>query len=156
MKVDLSPLKFESFYVTEFQYEFDLKPEDSGIEIEDQPYEIDLDYIPNLNLDREFGMYIKLSVNRGKNKLPGHSIAISAGGYFRVQTGDELAETAIKNLTNLSPLTMLIGTVRSYLKLVTSNNPLGGYLLPSISVHELVKSKEKVKKRAPRKKTISK
>jgi len=151
MKAEFSALKFESFYVTEISYEFEFDSGDSDIDIDNQPYEIDIDFLPNNSKDLEFPMYMRLSVNRGKNRLPGHSVYVSAGGYFKINNDPELPESTLDNLRNLSPLTMLIGSVRSYIKLISSNTPTGGYLLPSVSVFNLVKAKTQKKKRTPRK-----
>jgi len=147
MKVELSPLKFKSFYVTEISYEFNLEAEDGELELDELPYDIDIDYLPGNSSDSIFAVYIKLQVNNGKSKLPGHSFFINAGGLFEIDPDLEFPESALKNLRNLSPLTMLISSLRGFIKQLSSNSPQGGYLLPSIDIFDLIEKKGKKKKR---------
>lgn len=154
MVAQKSPLLYKSFYVVSFDYKFKdsvtVEPEEPN----QQDYMIEVDFLHREVQENSFDLYLKLEINGGKEKLPGYSFFLEAVGNF-VLIPEGLTEGAMKNLTLLSPLTMLISSVRGFILEVSAHGVAGRYLLPSIDVYDLVNQKSKRKKRSAKSKKES-
>lgn len=149
MKAKRSPLKYESFYVVNFDYKFKYSDSEEITDVNQLPYEVEVDFLHHEREGNSFNVYIKVEVNFKKEKLPGYSFFVEAVGGFGLQK-EGLSEQAQKNLTLLSPLTMLISSVRGFILQVSAQGAAGKYILPSIDVYDLVNQKTGKRKRKPR------
>ena len=153
-----SPLVLETFFVVENRFKF-IQPEE---EIEDvqvelfNDYEIDLDFTVRPILSEsesmiKFNVYTKMGVNQLKIPKWGYSSFVEGIGVFNI-TKENLTDTDIDNLTNLSSVSIMINCLRGVLMDISSNAPFGRYILPSIDVNDLIKQKSSKGKRKSRKK----
>jgi preprotein translocase subunit SecB len=155
-----SPLVLETFFVVENRFKF-IQPEE---EIEDvqtelfSAYEIDLDFTirPVLNESDniiKFNVYTKMGVNQLKTPKSGYSSFVEGIGAFSLSK-ENLTDLDVDNLTNLSSVSIMINCLRGVLMDISSNAPLGRFILPSIDVNDLLKQKLNKGKRKPKKKII--
>lgn len=144
-----SPLTYVQFYLLSSDYEFvDGEPDKyENIEAElFNQYEIEIDFVNNLKDDNDFNLYTRISVNYGKNKLPGHSLRIEGTGLFELNK-ENLNPDVISNLSTLSALTMMISSIRGYIMNLTGYSPMGKFVLPSLDINDIIKQKNEKKKR---------
>jgi len=146
MVAQKSPLLYKSFYVVGFDYKFKDSATNEPVEISQQNYVIEVDFLHREVQENSFDLYLKLEINCGGEKLPGYSFFVEALGNFEL-VPEGLSEGAVNNLTLLSPLTMLISSVRGFILEVSAHGLAGRYLLPSIDVYDLVNQKSKSRKR---------
>lgn len=145
-----SPLEFSQFYILASDYSF----VDSSFE-EVKPfeeYEIEIDFTKNEKENGEFLVYTRIAVNQSKEKLPGHSLNVEGVGVFKI-TDNDLSDDVVLNLKTMSPITMMISSIRGYIMNITSYTPLGKYILPSLDITGILQTKASIqrKKRAARK-----
>jgi preprotein translocase subunit SecB len=143
---DISPFQMVRFASTHLQLELVHFPEDESGEqvvfLPDYPIEIDFDVHYDSEDFSEFLMVMTIIVNGGKNKLPGYSLQVTGNGYFEIKDFALLEKGAQANFKTFSPVTLLIGTLRSLLSDMTSYSLYGRYNLPSIDVVKLVYAKQ--------------
>jgi preprotein translocase subunit SecB len=143
---ETSPFQMVRFASTYLQLELIHFPEEEDGEelvyLPDYPIEIDFDVHFDSEDASEFLMVMTILVNGGKQKLPGYSLQVTGNGYFRIQDYGQLEKSAQANFKTFSPVTMLIGTLRSLLSDMTSYSLYGRYNLPSIDVLKLVLAKQ--------------
>ena len=155
-----SPLVLETFFVVENRFKF-IQPEE---EIEDvqtelfNEYEIDLDFtirpiLSELDSVIKFNVYTKMGVNQLKIPKSGYSSFVEGIGAFSLSK-ENLTDMDVDNLTNLSSVSIMINCLRGVLMDISSNAPLGRFILPSIDVNDLLKQKSSKGKRKPKKKII--
>lgn len=142
-----SPLVLETFFVVENRFKF-IQPNDElqnpQTELFDH-YEIDLDFsIRPVSEENEpvitFNVFTKVSVNQPKQPLDGYSAFMEVVGAYSLPK-ESLSDKDIENLMSLSALSIMINCLRGVLMDITSNAPLGRYILPSIDVNDLLKQK---------------
>lgn len=141
---DISPFQMVRFASTHLHLELIQFPDDEIEEVVpwvDYPVEIDFDIHFDSEDSSEFLMVMKILVNRGKKKLPGYSLEVIGNGYFEIEGFESLEKGTQNNFRTFSPVTMLIGTLRSLISDMTSYSLYGRYNLPSIDVVKLVNAK---------------
>ena len=160
MKATKSPLVLDTFFLLENRYKF-IQPEEPLENVQEQlfgNYHIDIDFTTRAISSREdtsqvFDVFTKIGINNIKQPLAGYSLFLEGVGRY-ILDKEIVSEKEVENLKNLSALTMSIGLLRGVLMDITSNAPMGKYILPSIAVFDLIKEKASQKKR--RTKTIAK
>jgi preprotein translocase subunit SecB len=143
---DMSPFQMVRFASTQLTLELVQFSEDEmsreNLSLPDYAIEIDFDVHSNSLDAGEFLMVMRVVVNRGKQKLPGYSLQATGNGYFKIKDFSSLGKAAQVNFMTFSPVTMLIGTLRSLISDMTSYSLYGRYNLPSIDVVKLVNAKQ--------------
>jgi len=153
MKATKSPLVLEAFFLLENRFKFvqlEEPLEDVQSALFDK-YGIDIDFTtrvisPEHDSKQVFDVFTKIGINNLKQPLAGYSIFLEGVGRYILDKG-AVPEKEVENLKNLSALTMSIGLLRGILMDITSNAPMGKYILPSIAVFDLIKEKTNRKKR---------
>lgn len=144
-----SPLVLESFFVLENKYMFippNMEAQDVQMDLFDK-YSIDIDFtsrIVSSEGDKTivFDTFTKIGINQSKQPVGGYSLFIEGVGRYSLAK-EMVPEQEIENLKNLSSLTISLGLLRGILMDITSNGPMGKYILPSVAVYDLVKQKAK-------------
>lgn len=77
-----------------------------------------------------------------EEKKPGYLIKMTSSGIFSIDEEYLDEDVNLDNCLIFTCLPMLIGNSRGFLMNVTSDGVFGKYTLPSISLEELIKSKE--------------
>jgi preprotein translocase subunit SecB len=155
-----SPLVLDTFFVVENRFKF-TQPEE---EIEDVPtqlfndYEIDLDFtIRPVSGESDsvikFNVYTKMGVNQLKIPKSGYSSFVEGIGAFTISK-ENLTDMDVDNLMNLSSVSIMINCLRGVLMDISSNAPLGRFILPMIDINDLLSQKLSKGKRKLRKKAI--
>jgi hypothetical protein len=142
-----SPLVLETFFVVESRFKF-IQPNDElqnpQTELFDH-YEIDLDFsIRPVSEDIDpvitFNVFTKMSINQPKKPLEGYSAFMEVVGAYSLSK-ESLSDKDVENRMSLSALSIMINCLRGVLMDISSNAPLGRYILPSIDVNDLLKQK---------------
>lgn len=139
MKIKESPLKLMDIFILSTKYDFMIPEtqEDPGKYIKD--YNVDIDFTsPSLENDQFFRLFMKIEVNWTKD-LPGHSLQIEGVGIFAFDSSIN-EDQKIMMLTT-SGISMLMNSLRGYISNITAYTPIGRYVLPSVSVNDLIKDK---------------
>lgn len=143
---EASPFQMMRFASTHLHLELIQFPENEEGErivyLPDYPVEIDFDVHYDSEDASEFLMVMTIVVNGGKKKLPGYTLEVTGNGYFKVSGYAELDKASQSNFKTLSPVSMLIGTLRSLISDMTSYSLYGRYNLPSIDVVKLLTAKQ--------------
>jgi len=108
------------------------------LRIEDYPLSIDYDHYES---DGVFFVRLHVNINNTETPFVGYKISITCTGYFRAETAG-LSEEYINNLLGVSTINILWGSVRGYLRNLTSYAPFGIYMLPSIDIADLILQKQ--------------
>lgn len=83
-----------------------------------------------------FAMHIDCSINQKASEV-GYAISLKAVGIFQIDS-DILEKSELVNLKTISPLSLMIGNVRGFLRDITSYGIYGAYQLPSIDIVHLL------------------
>ena len=153
MRATKSPLVLDTFFLLENRYKF-IQPEGPLEDVQSElfgNYDIDIDFTTRVISSEEdpnqvFDVFTKIGINNIKQPLAGYCLFLEGVGRY-ILDKNNIPEKEIENLKNLSPLTISIGLLRGILMDITSNAPMGKYILPSIVVFELIKKKASKKKR---------
>ena len=155
-----SLLVLETFFVVENRFKF-TQPEEEIEDVQTQlfdDYEIDLDFtIRPVSGESDpvvkFNVYTKMGVNQLKMPKSGYSSFVEGIGAFTISK-ENLTDMDVDNLMNLSSVSIMINCLRGVLMDISSNAPLGRFILPMIDVNDLLSQKSSKGKRKPRKKAI--
>jgi len=141
MKIKESPLKLMDIFILNSKYEFLLSDdqEDPTKYLKDYPVDIDFTS-PSLEADKFYRLFMKIEINWTKD-FPGHSLQVEGVGIFTLDSS--VSEQDKVNLLTTSAISMLMNSLRGYISNMTSYTPFGRYVLPSISVHDLIIDKKK-------------
>jgi preprotein translocase subunit SecB len=107
--------------------------------------DIDFEILEHKENVRQFKIILILKVNEELNKpKPGYSIFIILEGVFIINETTDINE--IESIKIRSALPMLISNLRSIVYDLTKNFPIGGFMLPSIEMNQLIDTKNKKNK----------
>lgn len=142
MIANRSPLDLAEFALISQQYKF--TPPDDGIDVMAlmDGYEIDIDFSINTRDDIQFQMYVSIGINKN-GILPGYIISSEGVGFFDFANAGDLSKKEKGEFLQVSGISICINQLRGIIISLTSNGPLGKYLLPSIDVNDLLNEKLK-------------
>ncbi|MDZ7740157.1 MAG: hypothetical protein U5K32_14070 [Bacteroidales bacterium] len=148
MKIPKSDLELIDFIIINSDYTFKQPHEKENTNIRNlfAEYDIEIDFgdtEPAEEEDNIFNVYIKVEINRCEKPLPGYSIFCEGVGLFKIPNLKRLDEQTANNLLKISPLSIIINNMRSYIMNITNYYPFGKYVLPSIDLKSVINSKIK-------------
>ncbi|MEC3879338.1 hypothetical protein [Parapedobacter sp. 10938] len=137
-----SPLDLAEFALLSQQYKF--TPLDDGVNVMAlmDGYEIDIDFSISTRDDIQFQLYVSIGINK-KGVLPGYTISLEGVGFFDFANAGDISKKEKGEFLQFSGISICINQLRGIIISLTSNGPLGKYLLPSIDVNDLLAEKLK-------------
>jgi preprotein translocase subunit SecB len=112
------------------------------ISLENLPLEFDFTTANNNQNSAEFAFSVNCLVNMKEKPAPGYQIKVRAVGVFHLDV-DSLSPEELQNFKILSPLSLMIGNIRGFVRDITSYGIFGSYQIPSIDIIKLVLEKSK-------------
>jgi hypothetical protein len=145
MEAVFSKLHTIDFRVIESKFSTVEQPNQKSelVDLSKLPIDIEFAVADNLQDKGVFAMHIDCTVNSNAIEF-GYSIQLKAVGIFQMDM-DSLEQTEQINLKTISPLSLMIGNVRGFLRDITSYGIYGAYQLPSIDIVHLIKQTASVK-----------
>ncbi len=142
MKAPLSPLTLIDFAIVNSNFRFISPPGAINIKQVAATYEIDIDFAILADPDStNTRIFIKTAINNVKEPKPGYSIFAEGVGVYRLSNDAALSEEDKQSLLQFSAVSITLNSLRGFISSLTSNAPLGRYILPSIDVISLFRQK---------------
>jgi len=157
MKPIASPLNIVDFAIMDLQFKFIPSKENVEVDIRNIfiDYEIDIDF--DIHNNDFIQVFIKTEINRGKNVLPGYSIAAEIACIFEFNKDMEISKESKSSIEGFSTIYIALNSLRGFISQVTANAPLGRYIFPSIDLNDLVdKKKKNLSKNVNKKRAVNK
>ncbi|MCF8223723.1 MAG: protein-export chaperone SecB [Bacteroidales bacterium] len=146
MKIPKSDLELIDFIIINSNYTFQEPKDQESFNVRKvfSDYDINIDFgdtEPNEKEDNIFNFFIKVEINNCEKPLPGYSIFCEGVGLFKISNLKSLNEQIANNLLKISPLSICINNMRSYIMNITTYYPFGKFVLPSVDINNLIKAK---------------
>lgn len=145
MTIKPSPLELKDFSLTNVECHFIPPEPNADILSLFQEYEIDINFgSRKVNVDGLYTIYIKAEINFQRpdsSAKKGYEMFIECMGIFSI-TDTEMPNEEKMSLLSNSGLVMTLNFLRTKLADVTSQFPMGKYLLPSIDLKDLIEKKK--------------
>lgn len=141
MKIKQSSLELINIVLINFDCKFTAPVDGTNIRELFSSYEIDVDFVFR-EINNQYNIFFKASINNDVSvRLKGYSVFIECVGVYRF-TDDTLDNSTKDVLLTNSALVMTLNFLRTKLADITSQFPLGKYLLPSIDMKHLFEQKK--------------
>jgi len=137
-----SPLNIIDFALLNFDFTFVQPNDNKAIELRDNfpKYELDIDF--GINTTEIIQVIIKAEINRGKKRVAGYSILAEVACLFEFNKQISVSDDARNSIEGFSTIYIALNTLRGVISNMTTNAPLGKYLLPSIDLNDLISQKK--------------
>lgn len=144
MKAHQSPLTLENFFLLNLDYQVVKPNDDAKVDYSEliDSYEIDIDFAFQQFDSVNFQLFTKIGVNHIEDPKSGYTLFAEGVCVFTFDNNVELTEGDKSQLLHFSGLNICINSLRNILATTTANGPFGRYILPSIDVNHLLKSKQ--------------
>jgi len=84
----------------------------------------------------------KSIINQPDEPQPGYQILAEGISIFRLCNTQEIDNKTLKNLKNISALSIAINHLRNYITNMTIYGPFGKFILPAVDVNQVIKKKK--------------
>lgn len=137
-----SPIVLKDFAILNSELKFLAPQEQVDVQELFNKYRIDADYMIQ-EANGEFLIFSKVSINRNNQSLPGYVIFAESVATFVITDKEKIDPKELKAILNFTALNLALNNIRGHIVTMTSNSPMGKYLLPSIDLMHLVNEKSK-------------
>lgn len=145
IKAAAADLQMERFVVTDLELTWipaDGEDEEE-IDFQNHSIEIDMDLRSSTQHLDEFYYVMEIFINNGKNAIPGYKIWVRANSLFTIRDFESKDEATLSNFKFISPVSLMINTLRSVISDMSSFSVYGRYNLPAIDIVALINSKSR-------------
>jgi preprotein translocase subunit SecB len=140
MKASPSPLSILDFAITKMEFSvIPPKKQELDLNVVFGQYEVDIDFA--IKKGDFIRVMITATINSGPNKLPGYSICAEAGCFFKFEGKDKLTPEQKSEIEGYSTIYIGLNALRGLVSGFTANAPFGRYILPSIDLNQLIRTK---------------
>ena len=142
MKPIASPLNVIDLAVINFEFNFiqPVEKEEFDIRKHFAEYSLDIDF--GIHSNEIIQVFIKAEINRGVEKQPGYSIMAVAACIFEFNKNIEITKEAQNSIEGFSTIYIALNALRGFISQITSNAPMGRYILPSVDLNDLIAQKK--------------
>ncbi len=139
--INSSDLIIKKFYITNTTL-LSIFPE-SGQRIRLSTLKIagDFDIFTSVKKEDEYNFIVNFNIKCNEEEKPGYYFDIGAVGEFTLKDTENLREKIEQQYVLYTALPMVINSLRIYLQNITAMHAFGTYLLPTLDLNELIKSK---------------
>ena len=150
MKAKKSPLELLDFEILQANMQF-ITPDKDEVDLDElfSGYSIDVDFSLGGNMESGLHRIQAVIIVNGqksdsRNVCPGYSLVVEGGGTFRIAPGVDINEQERNNLVLFSTLNVVIGCLRNAMQQLTTQGPMGPYILPPIDIVDLIHQKQEL------------
>lgn len=143
MKPIASPLNVIDLAIINLEFNFIQPVDKADFDIRKHFAEYDLDIDFGIHSNEIIQVFIKAEINRGVEKQPGYSIMAEAACLFEFNNEIEITAEAKNSIEGFSTIYIALNALRGFISQITSNAPMGRYILPSVDLNDLIAQKKR-------------